>query len=207
MGLYQASDAADQSILRRSTGWQVPLWLAVFSAFAALGGSGAQLQLRYERTGIAEGELWRLVTGHFTHLGMTHLILNIAGLAVVWLLVGSGYSLLNWIFVIAASLAVIDLCFWFLDPGLSWYVGMSGLLHALLVAGIVSRFRDAAGESLALAAIIAVKIAWEQLAGPLPGSELSAGGPVVVNAHLYGVVAGILAAGVLHAVALRRTSI
>ena len=207
MGLHQASDATDQSILRRGTGWQVPLCLAAFSAIAALGGSGARRQLRYDRTGIAEGELWRLVTGHFAHLGMTHLILNIAGLAVVWLLVGGGYSLLHWIFVIASSLAVIDLCFWFLDSGLGWYVGMSGLLHALLVAGLVSRFRVAKGESLALAALIAGKIAWEQLAGPLPGSELSAGGAVVVNAHLYGVVAGSLAAGVLHVITLRRLSI
>jgi rhomboid family GlyGly-CTERM serine protease len=138
---------------------------------------------------------------------MTHLILNIAGLAVVWLLVGAGHSLLNWIFVIASSLAVIDLCFWFLDPGLSWYVGMSGLLHALLVAGIVTRFPVAKGESLALAALIAGKIAWEQLAGPLPGSEISAGGAVVVNAHLYGAIAGILAAGVLHVITPRRVSI
>jgi rhomboid family GlyGly-CTERM serine protease len=207
MGLHQASDAADQSILRRSTAWWVPLGLTVFSALAAAGDPAAQLQLRYDRTGIAEGELWRLVTGHFAHLGMTHLILNVAGLAVVWFLVGGAYSLLNWAFVVALSLAVIDLCFWFLDPGLSWYVGMSGLLHALLVAGIVSRFRVAKAESLALAAVIAVKIAWEQLAGPLPGSEFSAGGAVVVNAHLYGVIAGVLAAGVLRVVTLRRVSI
>ena len=181
--------------------------LAAFSVLAALGGPEAQRQLRYDRIGIAAGESWRLVTGHFAHLGMTHLILNIAGLAVVWLLVGGGYSLLHWVFVIATSLAVIDLCFWFLDPGLSWYVGMSGLLHALLVAGVASRFRVATGESLALAALIAGKIAWEQLAGPLPGSGLSAGGPVVVNAHLYGVVAGILAAAVLQVMTPRRVPI
>jgi hypothetical protein len=102
---------------------------------------------------------------------------------------------------------VIDLCFWFLDSGLGWYVGMSGLLHALLVAGIVTRFPVAKGESLALAALIAGKIAWEQLAGPLPGSEISAGGAVVVNAHLYGAIAGILAAGVLHVITPRRVSI
>jgi rhomboid family GlyGly-CTERM serine protease len=207
MGLHQASEAADQSILRRSTAWWVPLGLAVFSVLAAAGDPAAQLRLRYDRTGIAEGELWRLVTGHFAHLGTTHLILNIAGLAVVWLLVGGGYSLLNWAFVVALSLVVIDLCFWFLDPGLSWYVGMSGLLHALLVAGLVSRFRVAKAESLALATVIAAKIVWEQLIGPLPGSEFSAGGAVVVNAHLYGVVAGVLAAGVLRVVTLRRVSI
>jgi rhomboid family GlyGly-CTERM serine protease len=207
MRFLKASDAVDTPVLRRSSAWQVPLILTGFSVLAGLGGAGAREHLRYDRAGLAEGELWRLITGHFAHLGWTHLWLNVAGLIVVWLLVGSGYSLLNWAVVIALSLVAIDLCFWFLDPGLDWYVGMSGLLHALLVAGIASRFRVAKGESLALAAVIAAKIAWEQFAGPLPGSELSAGGPVVVDAHLYGVMAGLLAAGILHSVALRRGSI
>jgi rhomboid family GlyGly-CTERM serine protease len=207
MRLQEASDADDRSILRRSSVWRVPLFLAAFSAAAALGGATAQQQLRYDRTGIAGGELWRLLTGHFAHLGIAHLVLNLAGLGVVWMLVGGAYSSLGWAFVIASSLALIDLGFWFLDADLGWYVGMSGLLHALLAAGIVSRFRVAKVESLALVVVIAGKIAWEQLAGPLPGSELSAGGPVVVNAHLYGAIAGLFAGGLLHAASLRRVSI
>jgi rhomboid family GlyGly-CTERM serine protease len=194
MGLRQASDAADRSSVRRSAGWQVPLALAIFSGLAALPGS-AQLLLRYDRAGIADGESWRLVTGHFTHLGVSHLLLNLAGLAVVWLLVGSARSLLNWVLIVAFSIAVIDLGFWFLDAQLRWYVGLSGLLHAILVAGIVARFREAPAESIVLGLLVAAKLTWEQLAGPLPGSEISAGGPVVVNAHLYGAIAGIIAAG------------
>jgi rhomboid family GlyGly-CTERM serine protease len=207
MRFLKASDAVDTPVLRRSSAWLVPLFLTAASVLAGLDGAGARAHLRYDRVGLAEGELWRLITGHFTHLGWMHLLLNAAGLIVVWLLVGSGYSLMNWAVVIGTSLAVIDLCFWFLDPGLDWYVGMSGLLHALLVAGLVSRFRVAKGESLALGAVIAAKIAWEQFAGPLPGSELSAGGPVVVDAHLYGAMAGLLAAGFLRSVAFRRGSI
>lgn len=207
MRLHQASDAGDQPILRRSSAWLVPLSLAACSAAAALGGSALRLHLRYDRAGIAEGELWRLVTGHFAHLGIAHLVLNVIGLGIVWMLVGGAHSASGWVFIIALSLALIDLCFWFLEPGLGWYVGLSGLLHALLVAGIMSRFRIAKVESLALAVVLVGKIAFEQLVGPLPGSELSAGGPVVVNAHLYGAVAGILAVGVLHILAHRRVPI
>lgn len=201
MGLHQASGAADRSILRRSTGWLVPLGFTSFSLMALLPGAAAQRLLRYDRADIAAGELWRLATGHFVHLGSTHLLLNIAGLAVVWLLIGTGFTQVGWVLVTALSVALIDLGFWFLDPGLQWYVGMSGLLHALLVAGIISQIREAPGESTALGLLVAAKITWEQVAGPLPGSEISAGGPVVVDAHLYGALAGIIAGKMVGAIA------
>jgi rhomboid family GlyGly-CTERM serine protease len=171
--------------------------MAALSLLVSLTGTEGQTRLRYDRQGIAEGELWRLLTGHFAHLGISHMLLNIAGLALVWLLVGSAWTLWQWVLIALASLAVIDLGFWFLDPDLSWYVGLSGLLHSMLVAGIIGRIREAPGESLALGAIVLAKVAWEQFAGPLPGSESSAGGAVVVNSHLYGAVAGIIAAGAL----------
>ena len=45
-----------------------------------------------------------------------------------------------------------------------------------------------------LAVFVAGKLLWEQTVGPLPGSESSAGGTVIVNAHLYGAVGGVLGA-------------
>lgn len=193
MSLSQSSDAANRSILRRSTGWLVPLVLVAFSLMSLLPGASAQQLLRYHRADIAAGEFWRLATGHFVHLGTTHLLLNVTGLVIVWFLIGTGFSQLGWAFITALSLVLIDLGFWLLEPGLQWYVGMSGLLHALLVAGIISRVREAPVESTALGLVVAAKITWEQIAGPLPGSEMSAGGPVAVDAHLYGVIAGIIA--------------
>lgn len=179
--------------MRRVTRWQVPLVIAAASALVALLGGAGRLWLRWDREAIADGELWRLVTGHFVHLNPGHLVLNLAGLALVWVLVGGGYRALAWWLVIAFSVAVMDAGFWFLDPGLSWYVGLSGLLHGLLLAGTVDRLRDAPIESAVLGLLVIGKLAWEQYAGPLPGSEASAGGSVVVNAHLYGAIAGTLA--------------
>src|SRR5690606_11652908 len=197
MGLHEASEVGNGSILRRSTGWVVPLFLTAISLLVSLAGTEGQSRLRYEREGIADSQLWRLLTGHFAHLGFSHMLLNVAGLALVWLLVGSAWTLWQWAFITFVSLAVIDLGFWFFDPGLTWYVGLSGLLHSMLVAGIIGRIRAAPGESFALGVIVLAKVAWEQFAGPLPGSESSAGGAVVVNAHLYGAIAGIIAAGAL----------
>ncbi|HEX2138289.1 MAG TPA: rhombosortase [Woeseiaceae bacterium] len=179
--------------MRRVTHWQVPLVIGTASVLAAALGGAGRLWLRWDREGLAAGEFWRLATGHFVHLNPGHLVLNFAGLALVWVLVGGRYGTFGWCAVIAFSIAVMDAGFWFLDPGLSWYVGLSGLLHGLLMAGTVDRLRDAPLESAVLGLLVIGKLAWEQYAGPLPGSEISAGGPVVVNAHLYGAIAGTLA--------------
>lgn len=197
MGLREAVSAALQRLMRRLVGWQVPLFLGAAALAAACGGEGARLVLRWEREAIAAGELWRLVTGHLAHLGTEHLLLNLAGLCLVWLLVGRRLGPLRWWLVTALSMAAIDAGFWLLAPGLAWYVGLSGLLHALLVAGSVAGLREAPLESGALVLLVIGKVAVEQLTGPLPGSEAAAGGPVVVDAHLYGTVAGLLSGAAL----------
>jgi rhomboid family GlyGly-CTERM serine protease len=178
--------------MRRTAHWQVPVALAAASIAAELGGTTLRGLLRFDREAIANGELWRLLTGHFVHLGVSHMLLNVGAMMLIWLLVGQGLNLHRWLMVIAACLAGIDLAFWYFDPQLSWYVGLSGLLHGMLAAGLVAQFRVAPRESLVLGCLLAGKIVYEQVAGAMPGSEFSAGGPVVVNAHLYGAIAGLV---------------
>src|SRR5579859_5221922 len=52
----------------------------------ALGGDALRLPLRYDRVAILHGEVWRLVTGDFVHLGAGHLLEDMAGLVLLWLL-------------------------------------------------------------------------------------------------------------------------
>jgi rhomboid family GlyGly-CTERM serine protease len=179
--------------MRRIGSWQVPLLLGASATLAAFGGEPVRALLRWDRDAIAAGEAWRLVTGHIAHLGAPHLLLNLAGLVLVWLLVGERLRARRWWLVTAVTIATIDAGFWRLDPALSWYVGLSGVLHGLLAAGVAAGFAAAPVESAVLAAAVAAKLAFEQLYGPLPGSEATSGGPVIVSAHLYGAVAGALA--------------
>jgi rhomboid family GlyGly-CTERM serine protease len=177
--------------------WLVP-GAVVFVALALLpGGDAAREWLRFDRTGIAAGEAWRLLTGHLVHLGVSHTLLNLAGLVLVWFLVGRAFSTRQWLWVMAGSVAAIDVGLWFGSPDLGWYVGLSGLLHGMLAAGIVAGLAARSGESLVLAVVVAGKLAWEQFAGPLPGSEATSGGAVIVDAHLYGVIGGALVAVML----------
>jgi rhomboid family GlyGly-CTERM serine protease len=191
-----------QAVTRRGI-WLVGLTAGV-SVLLALGGEAARLALRYEREGVLAGEGWRLLTGHFVHGGPAHLLLNIAGLTLIAGLFPRDYSISQWLIVGCASLAAIDLGFVLFEPQLTWYVGLSGLLHGALAAGAVSWWRH---ESKLLAgslsAILIGKLAWEQWHGALP---LSGDMNVIVDAHLYGAIGGLLA-GIGFCLYLQRWSV
>jgi rhomboid family GlyGly-CTERM serine protease len=155
--------------------------------------------LRYDRAAIAAGDFWRLASGHFVHLGVAHMLMNGAGLMLVWILFGRDIRTSRWLFVMILSVFAISTGFWFLDPQLRWYVGLSGLLHGMLVAGIIVAIGRRRYDAVLLGALVLGKLAWEQLAGPLPGSESTAGGNVIVNAHLYGAVSGGVAGAIIRA--------
>lgn len=159
-----------------------------------LGGEAGKEWLRYDRVWIGQGETWRFLSGHFTHLSWSHLALNSAGLLLIWFLIGRSYTFLVWVQITLITVATIDTAFWYLNPELYWYVGMSGLLHGLLIAGIITRLRTMDVETGILLLLLIAKISYEQFNGPLPGSESTSGGPVVVDAHLYGSLGGVLGA-------------
>lgn len=170
--------------------WSLPLTMAALALVLAIMGDRAWLPLRYSREALASGELWRLFSGHWVHLGWSHLILNLAGLLVVWALVGDVLSRLGWFVLVSAGSLFISLALWFFYPQLQWYVGLSGLLHSMLLAGALLQFVGGDRGAAVLALLVIGKVGWETLWGPLPGSESAAGGAVVTEAHLYGAVAG-----------------
>ncbi|MDT8384608.1 MAG: rhombosortase [Gammaproteobacteria bacterium] len=181
----------------------LPLTLALCMTLVALGGSELSALLRFEREAILHGQLWRLFSGHLTHLGWSHLWLNIAGLALIWGLVGRCFSLRQWLSISAGLALGIGLGLLVFNPQLAWYVGLSGVLHGMLVAGGIAEVRAGRGSSYVLLILVGAKLVWEQVAGPLPGSTAGAGGAVIVDAHLYGALCGIMFGGILKPAGLR----
>lgn len=190
MGLGQAWRGAPPAFRY----WTLPAIITAFSLLFELASDPGRLALRFDRAGISGGEFWRLLTGHFVHLGWGHLVLNVLGLILVWSICGRAFSARGWCLVLLLLLLGIDVGLWFFDPGLEWYVGLSGLLHGMLMAGILMMVLAGSRDLLVLGLLVVAKVIWEQLSGPLPGSEGLAGAAVVVNAHLYGALAGVAAA-------------
>ena len=143
------------------------------------------------------GEWWRLLSAHLVHLGTAHMLLNVVGLGLLYLLFAPLLTLSSWALGTLLSALAVSLGLLVASPEISWYVGLSGVLHGLFAVGLVAMSRSERRLAIGLAAGLVVKLIWEQLAGPVPGSAMTAGGPVVVDAHLYGAIGGWLASLVL----------
>ena len=189
MGLHKLEDMA-----LRLSNWWLPLALIALAILAELAGDAGREWLRYDRVWVAQGESWRFVSAHLVHLGWTHLLLNALGLLLVWYLVGGNLNARRWLATTLVIIVCIDAGFWWLNPELLWYVGLSGLLHGMLVAGLLVKLPAISAETTVLGVLLILKLGWEQLGGPLPGSEMTSGGTVVVDSHLYGALGGAVGA-------------
>jgi rhomboid family GlyGly-CTERM serine protease len=167
--------------------WLPPAALILLIALLGLGGDAVRDALNYDRVAIHGGEVWRLLTANFVHLGWWHLFLNVLGIVVLVLLCPESLEWAVWARRILVVGTGMSLGLYLFVPGTRWYVGASGLIHGLFVLGLgrqVLKQRDliAAG---CLAYLIG-KIAWELSTGVPISDEKAIGGAVLVESHLYG---------------------
>ena len=170
----------------------LPAAIIVITVLLMLGGNTVTDALRYQHDAIHDGQLWRLLTGNFVHLGWPHLGMNLAGLVLTWLLFGRLLSPGKWLTVLFVSSLGVSLGLLLFDPDLVWYVGLSGTLHGLFVAGAIASIRAGYRLEWLLLLFLVGKLTWEQFNGAMPGSADLAGGTVIVNAHLYGAISGLI---------------
>lgn len=167
-------------------------------ALQLFGGAAIHL-LRYDRAALAAGEWWRLLTAHFVHLTFRHAALDLAGLVLLWALFARDLSPARWAIVLLTAALAIDCGLWFLDPGVVWYLGISGVLHGALAAGAFVRLRRGEVEGWLLAGLLLAKLVYEQIHGAMP---FSGDMRVIVDAHLYGTLGGLAAAILLDLIRL-----
>lgn len=150
-----------------------------------------QIDAAFDRGLIEQGQLWRLLGGHLTHLNWSHYWLNMAGVLMVAVFFSNYQTGYYWLGAIV-FVALVCSAGLMLDMQLNRYVGFSGVLHGLFIIGGRYEMRRYKLSGIVLLVLIVAKLAWEQLVGAMPGSEEMTGGRVAVNAHLYGAIAGVL---------------
>ena len=175
------------------------LILAAILAVLGLGHEFVNPALNYQRGAVLDGQIWRLVTAHLVHLNAWHMAMNLTGLLLCWFFFTDLFTRrLLWLWL-GVSAPVVGLAFLGLDPELTRYVGLSGLLHGLLVLLLILGLRGNPVLHSLVLVVVAGRLFWEQR--PDYDTEYLRSfidGSVYVNAHLYGALAGLgLAVGVL----------
>ena len=193
--------AADTT--RDQGGLRLP-WFTLLLAGAAvlitLIAGPAPAGLLFDRAALADGEVWRLLTGHLVHSDPVHLAWNLAALVPLGALLELSAGCRGWRFLglLALGFAAVDAWLWWLEPDLALYCGLSGLLNGLFAALAVTLWRQTrhAAFLLALAGGL-VKILVEVATG-------AALLPTTIWASVPGVHLAGLAAGLVFALSLNR---
>lgn len=161
---------------------------------------GAAEWLEYDRAALASGQVWRLVTCHWTHWSLDHLLWDVAAFVLLGVLCERS-SPAAWLRCLMLAVVAIPAAVWLMLPQIEHYRGLSGVDSAfflLLATRLMSR--QAAerrwGPLAALVLLSAgfiVKMVYEALTGNAVFSDNQAAGFVAVPlAHLAGASVGIL---------------
>ena len=163
--------------------WIWLLLILLFLAAVLALGDNISTVLRYDRSAIAAGGWWRLLTAHIVHLDLHHLILNELGLVLMWALFAQDFDPVEWCAIVLSGALAISCGLWWLSPHVAWYVGASGVLHTVMGAGAANHLLTRAWDRWILTLGLCGKLAWEHWSGH--ASPL-----VVTDAHLYGAAGG-----------------
>lgn len=177
---------------RISVHWNHSLWLVIFVLSLSLQAGGHVSSWRYDQQLISSGDYWLLLSGHLVHLNWAHWGLNMAGLAIVALFFSPHGNVVQWLSVSIISAFCVGLGLYWLNPEVTHYVGLSGVLHGLFIYGAIRETRIYPASGYALLALLVGKLIWELMNGPLPGSEELTSGRVITDAHFYGALGGLV---------------
>jgi len=170
-----------------------PGWIFVLSMLAIMG--VLQLfdlgDLRYQYDWLAQHEYWRLLTAPWVHVNWRHLMLNGVGLLLCMSIASPRWTIRQWVVYNIILGIGISVLFSLRNLELEWYAGYSGVLFGLYLLAAVDLYPREKVVALLLAAAISIKVILEQTSDLQLNSSEFIGSPVIVDAHLYGLLLGL----------------
>ena len=168
--------------------WRTLLFLALATVGYLIPGDAPEAWV-YDRVAIAQGEIWRLVTGHWVHSDLTHALLDIGAFA---LIAAFCESRLQWRLPLAllAGTIGVDAWLWWIADSLHYYCGLSGILNCLLAVALVRIWRELRHPLVWLVGLGAVaKMLYEIFAGQAMLTHTA--WPSVSEVHAVGFACGL----------------
>ncbi len=153
-----------------------------------------QSDLLFQRESINNGKLWLLLTGNFVHTNTYHLLMNLAGLSFICFLFKDHLSTTLFYLSLFITTLSVGLGLYFFNPELIWYAGLSGSLYGLYIVAATSAVvsKDYL-TGLPILIVMPTKLFWDsQHTGLTDSSAALIGAPVATDAHIYGLLAGVV---------------
>lgn len=143
----------------------------------------------YDRSRILSGEIWRLFSGHLVHFSTSHLLLNLGGFAVLWMLLHQ-FKALPSISKLLFSAALIGLGLLLFAPAITSYGGLSGLVTMVAVLLIFELVRTRhRAVAIFLFSLLVAKIVRDFVQPDAQFIQFSTTTHTAPFAHLLGVIA------------------
>jgi rhomboid family GlyGly-CTERM serine protease len=173
---------------RSKPGWLfIAVMLAIMTVFQFLD----IRDLRYQTNWWSAGEYWRGYTAHWVHANWWHFLLNAAGMILCMTLASPTWSIRRWIAYHLCLALGISILFTLLNPELRWYVGYSGVLFGIYLLAAIDLYSRDKTIALLIGAAIVIKVVLEQSSDINVTSGNLIGIPVIIDAHLYGLLLGL----------------
>lgn len=148
--------------------------------------------LAYDRSAVSELQLWRLFSGNLLHSNTAHLGMNLLALLAVWALFGEYMPAQRYTGLLVLIGLFCTICIYYFAPERGSYVGLSGIIHGLLIYGSIIDIRHKIWLGWLLFAGVILKIVHEQLVGPSAATAELINTAVATESHLYGAIGGAL---------------
>ena len=173
------------------TGWVFAAGMLLLMVLLQIIGPEA---FRYQNNWLEEGDFWRLLLAHWVHVNWVHFLLNAVGLILCLSITAPVWTMKRWLLYHFFFAIGISALFTINNPNLDWYAGYSGILYGIFLLAAVDLYSRDKLIAILLGVGIVIKIALEQSSDLNLTSSDIIGTPVIVDAHLYGVLIAILIA-------------
>ena len=148
----------------------------------------------YQRQSLEQGQLWRLFSGHLVHLNDKHLILNLIAWVIVFFLGVNYLSLSRWIVLSLVLMLSISVGLYYFVPEVLYYGGLSGVLHGYFAYILVEWIKNKQRLSWIILLLLIAKVLAENFSDMGSSTTEYLELRVVTEAHLIGIMVGIIAA-------------
>ena len=170
--------------------WHTFVLSLIVFALCVFGGTAPEA-LVFERQAIMQGEIWRLMTGHWVHGDWEHLAWNLMAFGILGWMIETSLGHLKLYSALIAGMCVVNAGLWWFIPSLDFYCGLSGILNTLLFVMLIDGWRWSRNYIFPLVAIAAtIKIGFEMIQSSAIFTNTS--WPAVPEAHLAGALAAVI---------------